>query len=483
MTPRIPAAPLLATLLSLLFAALSAPCAFAAPMNVSGAIPAAPGQAALQTILSDLAKQRTEVVTIQRELVSRPAIGPEAGGEGEEAKAAWLLTLLKERGIGEVERVDSVDRTKSLDPESGKRDVRPNIIVRHAGADGLEKGRTLWIICHLHVAAPGPLELWNGSPWTLRVEGDTLYGRGVMDNYQSVTAALLLFESLSKNGIRPPMNLGLVLHSQNSGFRHVLEAKPDLFKPGDLFLVPDHGNPQGTVMGTAEKGLLWLKLTVTGQQGHAATAPYVASALVAGSRLIASLPELDKAFPARDPLFAIPASTFVATKAFTGDDGVNAIAAEYTLYLDCRFVPPYAPDDVEAGVRRFAEAVAREASVSIAVERLVAWPAMPPTPADSPVARALTRAVAAQMPRGTAIRPEGLGTTTAASFLRAKGLFAVSWAKIDPARRQSANESTLIGDHLDEAGVFARMLFDPEAARAPAAFSRPAASDNAREGP
>ena len=72
------------------------------------------------------------------------------------------------------------------------------------------------------------------------------------------------------------------------------------------------------------------------------------------------------------------------------------------------------------------------------------------------------------MPQHPTLRPEGLGTTTAASFLRAKGFFAVSWAKIDPARRQAANESALIGDHLDEAGVFARMLFDPEAARAPA---------------
>ena len=105
MNPRIPAAPLLTILLHLRFAALNAPCALAAPMNVAGSSPQAPGQAALQTILNDLAKQRTKVITIQRELVARPAIGPEAGGEGEEAKAAWLLTLLRERGIIDVDRV------------------------------------------------------------------------------------------------------------------------------------------------------------------------------------------------------------------------------------------------------------------------------------------------------------------------------------------------------------------------------------------
>ena len=442
--------------------------ALAAPMTMPQSLPAQPGKSAqaLQTLLNDLANQRAQVIEIQRELVARPALGPEAGGEGEEDKAAWLLSFLREKGITQVERLDSVDRIKSLNPEANERDVRPNIIVRHPGRDGLEKGRTLWIICHMHVAPPGPLELWTGSPWKLRVEGDTLYGHGVMDNYQSITAALLLFDSLLRNKITPPMNLGLVLHSQNSGLRHVLTAKPELFKPGDLYLVPDYGNLQGAIMGTAEKGLLWLKLHVNGKREHSSAGESSHSALAAGSRLITLLPSLAERFPIADGLFATPLSTFAPTKALTSDDSINTIAAEYILYLDCRFVPPYTPEEMEKAVRDLSDSLEKESGVSIVLEKLLAYPALPPTDAQSPVALALQRAVTAQLPQVEAVKAEGGNTTTSASFIRAKGFPAVTWAKMTPGHRQLANESAKINDHLDEASVFARLLFDDEAANA-----------------
>lgn len=440
----------------------------AAPLGPPANLPETPdGRSAaddLALILEDLGRQRGEVVVIQRELVSRPALGPEAGGEGEEAKAHWLLTWLTDLGLERVERIDSVDRTKSLDRDSKSRDVRPNLVARLAGRSGLEKGRTFWIVCHMHVAAPGPPELWHGSPWTLRVEGDTLFGRGVMDNYQSITAALLLFKSLVTNGVTPPMNLGLVLHSQNSGFRHLLETRPDLFKPDDLYLVPDFGEPSGATMGTAEKGLLWLKLTFTGQVGHAAAGRRAASALTVGSRFIVALPELTERFPAENPLFIEPVSTFTPTRAATNENGLNAVAAVYTVYVDSRFAPPQALDEVERGLRELAERTAEGTGVAVDSERLVAYEVPPVTPEDSPVVLAVRRAVAAQLPEAGEARAVGMDVVTAASFLRAAGRPAVAWAKIDPAKRQAANESAEIGDHLDEAKVMARILFDPEAA-------------------
>ncbi len=458
-------------------------CLPALPLSVRAAEPSD----ALRRVLKDLPSRRTEVINIQRELVARPALGPEAGGEGEEGKAHWLLTLLQSKGIRHVERLDSVDKVKSLDPDARFHSVRPNIIVRHPGSAGPE-GRTLWIVCHLHVAAPGPAELWKGSPWTLRVEGDTLYGRGVMDNYQSITAALLLFQSLADNAVTPALNLGLVLHSQNTGIRHLLAAKPELFKRGDLFLAPDYGNTRGSVMGTAEKGLLWLKLTFSGIKGHASDPP-PSSALLAGSRLIAALPDLAGRFSSADPPFAAPATSITPTRAATGEDGVNAVAASYAVYLDCRFASPYSLRELEQAIRALAEKTAQENGAGLTMETLLTSPALPATPADSPVARALVRAVTAQFPSVETVTPAGSGIVTAASFLRARGFPAVAWGKIDPARRQIANEYALISDHLDEAAVFARLLLDPEwgeatiaaSARAPAPAATAARAGSLRE--
>ncbi len=416
----------------------------------------------LQTLLDCLARQGAEVIAIQRELVSRPALGPEAGGGGEEPKANWIMDLLRQEGITNVERLDSVDMVRSLDPQSARRDVRPNIIARLAGKDGLQNGRTLWIICHMHVPPPGPLENWRSSPYALLVDGDLIYGRGVMDNYQSFVAALLLFESLIKSRVVPPMNLGLVLHAQNSGIRHVLAVRPELFKEGDLILVPDYGRPDGGEMGVAEKGLLWLKLTFTGALGHAAENTVKQPALVAGAAFITALPELAQQFPAENPLFSVPRSTFTPTRASTGDSAVNSVAASYVLHLDCRFVPGYTPEEIEQGVRGLADKIQAQSGASVAMERLLAYPALPPISAQSPAALGVARAVTTQRPEVSQVKPVGINTTTAASFFRGIGLPAVSWAKMDSANRHAVNESAKISDHLDEAKVFARILFDTE---------------------
>ncbi len=431
----------------------------AAPLSIPANMPDKPGMEGLRAVLAHIAAQQAEIITIQRELVSRPALGPEAGGSGEEDKANWLTGALHARGVPMVERMDSVDRVQSVDPDA-KRDVRPNIVAIYPGEHGLKKGRTLWIICHMHVAHPGPLELWSGSPYKLRVEGGRLYGRGVMDNYQSITAAMLLLEGLSKNKLTPPLNLGLVLHAQNSGFRHVLQTRPELFKPDDLYLVPDEGNPEGTIVGVAEKGLLWLKVAISGETRHAADGNGFYSALAAGSELVTQLPEFDQKFSGRNPLFANSASVCTPTQAATSSGGINTIAATYSLYLDCRFAYPQTSDEIIQGVRHLAEAMDKKHGVNTALDILVNYPAAPAAGQDSAIFAALQRAVRAQLPNAGPLLRHGSNTSTAATALREKGLDSVTWGKIEPANRQIANEFAYIADHLDEAGVFARILFD-----------------------
>ena len=438
------------------------PCqVWAAPLSLPRNLPDAPGMADLQTVLLDIASRRMDVIAIQRELVSRPAIGPEAGGLGEENKANWLTGYLNEKGIPIVERLDSIGRVQRIDKDAD-RDVRPNIVAVHPGRYGLEKGRTLWIICHLHVAHPGPLEMWDGSPWKLRVTGDKLYGRGVMDNYQSITAALLLLDSLSRNNLTPALNFGLVLHAQNSGFRHVLQARPDLFKPDDLYLVPDYGTPDGMTVGLAEKGFLWLKLTIRGESRHASEGDSQGTALAAGAKLITRLPELGRDFSSQDALFTNSAPTCIPTQAATGSGGLNSVAAVYTLHLDCRFIPSHDMEIIEQHVRDLAESTNREYGVQTDVTVLTRYQGTPPTSPDSEIMHALRRAVYKQMPGSGPLILLGSNTVTAASLLREKGLPAVAWAKINPAYRQVANEFAYIINHLDEAQVFARLLFDKE---------------------
>ena len=410
---------------------------------------------ALSRILNDLSGQRAEVIAIQRELVSRPALNPEDGGEGEDAKARWIEDWLVKKGLPHALRIDAPD-------ERVPAKVRPNLIIRYPGASE----RTLWLVGHLDTSPPGALNLWTGSPWALRTEGDTVYGRGVEDNHQAITSGLVLLDSLARNRVAPPLSFGLVLTScekhhylRKYGIDAVLQARPELFKPGDLIVVNDYGNAKGSIVEVAEKGSLWLRITVTGRQSHAALTHQGINALDAGANLIVDLRTLHGRFPREDALFTPPVSTFAVTKPESLTASVNQIPGEFIFHLDCRLLPPYTPELVMTAVRELADAAEKRDAVRIQIEQVQSIPAVPGTAPDAPVVKALRRAVRAQL--GVESFPMGMGGVTLAAELRARGLPVVVWAKAD-SKGQEANESISITALQDTAKVFARMLFDSE---------------------
>ena len=425
---------------------------------------------ALQRLLDDIGKQRAAVIDIQRELVSRPALNPEDGGEGEEAKARWIEKWLIDKGLPQAERIDVAD-------ERVPSKIRPNLIIRYLGA-APEGGRTLWIVGHLDTSPPGALELWTGSPYALRIVGDTLYGNGVEDNHQAITSGLVLMEAISRNRVTPPLSFGLVLtageksnYPRKYGIDALLQARPDLFRPGDLVIVNDYGNATGSVMEVAEKGSLWLKFIITGKQAHSATPQKGLNALDAGANLITDLRALYRQFPEQNALFEPPTSTFIPTRTESGSVQINQMPGEYVFYMDCRLISPYTADAVQKAARALADAAEKRDRVTIRVEREQAFPAFPGTPPDAPVVQALSRAVRAEL--GVDSKPIGIGGITLAADLRGRGIPTVVWAKAE-SMSHGANESISITSLLDASKIFARILFDTEAATAPTAPFQPA---------
>ena len=125
---------------------------------------------------------------------------------------------------------------------------------------GVDTSRTLWIISHLDIVPPGDLGLWRTDPYTLAVDGDMLYGRGVEDNQQATVSSLLLAKALKAGGITPPVNYGLLFVADEEtgskyGLDYVVQHAQGLFTPDDLFLVPDFGLPTSEMVEIAEKSM------------------------------------------------------------------------------------------------------------------------------------------------------------------------------------------------------------------------------------
>ncbi|MBI3038451.1 M20 family metallo-hydrolase [bacterium] len=391
-----------------------------------------------------------KMVELQSILTAIPALAPENGGDGESKKAAELSRWLETMGLGPVLDYPAPDSRVS----TGK---RPNLVITRKGS---EKGRTIWIMSHLDVVPEGDPSKWKSHPFKVRREGDTIFGRGVEDNQQGLVASVFAMLALENSGIKPLHDIGCIFVSDEEtasryGIRFLLQNHPSLFSKDDLVLVPDAGNPKGTLIEIAEKSILWLKISTVGKQCHASMPHLGKNAFAAASELVVKLNELYKAFPQSDPLFDPPISTFEPTKKESNIPNINTIPGSDVFYLDCRVMPPIPLDDVLSWIRQKADEVCSKHGVTINFDFSQREQAAPPTPAASQIVKALQKAIRdVYNVEGV---PHGIGGGTVAAYFRRIGIHVAVWSKLDEAAHQP-DEFCRLPNLVGDSKVFSRIF-------------------------
>ncbi|MBA4356582.1 MAG: M20 family metallo-hydrolase [Humidesulfovibrio sp.] len=396
--------------------------------------------------------QSQTIIDLQRALVAIPALGPMNGGPGEKDKTEFLKGYLRDMGFAQVRELRAPDPAVPCG-------YRPNLAAMVPGKD---TSKTLWVISHTDIVPPGDAALWDSDPYTLKVDGDILIGRGVEDNHQGIVCSLLVAKALLDLGAPAPMNYGVLLVADEEtgskyGLDHVVKHHAELFGPNDLFLVPDFGEPRSEMIEIAEKSMLWLKVVVEGKQCHASTPEAGINSLLAAAALIVQIPKLHQLFDRQDPLFNPPHSTFQPTKKEANVENINTIPGRDVFYVDCRVMPGYDLDEVLAAVKIFGDEVEREHGARISYEFVQREQAAPPTPADSEVVTRLVRCV--QSVFGNQPKLMGIGGGTVAAYLRRAGHKAVVWGTLMHNAHQP-NERSSIKNSIKDAKVMAAMLFD-----------------------
>ena len=408
--------------------------------------------ARLHQVFEKIEGSREDIITLQRELTARVALGPDNGGMGEHEKAEYLkdkLMALKPDFFEEIKAPD--DRARD--------GYRPNLVAKWEGKRDLP---AVWVLSHMDIVPPGDLSLWQSDPYQVQVEGDRIIGRGVEDNQHGIVSSYLALRAIQESGDGPERPVGLVLVADEEtgslyGLDYVLKSRKDLFKPEDLIIVPDGGNPEGTMIEVAEKSMLWLKVTVTGRQCHGSTPEKGRNSLYGAARLIVDLQALKKVFGEPDPLFSPPTSTFEPTKMEANVPNINTIPGKDVFYMDCRILPTYRVEEILDFIRTRAKKVAEELDLSIEIEPAYRQPAADPTSPDAPVVKALARAI--KSVKGLDAKPMGIGGGTVAAFFRQSGLPAAVWLT-DPGTPHQPNEYCLISNIISDAKVFASLYLD-----------------------
>jgi acetylornithine deacetylase/succinyl-diaminopimelate desuccinylase-like protein len=188
--------------------------------------------------------------------------------KGEAECAHWVAEQLREVGY-------SPEYLESGAPGRG------NVFIRLPGSD--PKRGALLIHGHLDVV-PAVAADWSVHPFSGAVSDGYVWGRGAVDMKDMCGMMLAVARHLKRAAIVPPRDLVFAfVADEESGGKYgahwLVGNRPDLFAGvseavgevgGFSVTVPrrDGGERRLYLIETAEKGLLWMRLTAQGRAGH-----------------------------------------------------------------------------------------------------------------------------------------------------------------------------------------------------------------------
>jgi succinyl-diaminopimelate desuccinylase len=393
---------------------------------------------------------REAMIELQIALSSVPAVGPENGGDGELLKANLLKDRLIKLSFKNFRTYDAPDNRVS----SG---IRPNFITT---IEGKNKTRFIWIITHLDIVPPGELRLWSHDPYDAYVKNGHIFGRGVEDNQQDMVASIFAAKALMDEGLMPENSINLAFvadeeTSSNMGLYYMIDSTDNLFNRDDLIVVPDSGNPEGSLIEVAEKSILWLCFKTIGKQCHGSNPQLGNNAFLAASHLVTKLAKLKILFPKSDPLFDPPESTFEPTKKEANVGNINTIPGEDVFCMDCRVLPDYDLQDVMKAIKKIVRSIEKKFKVQIEISTAQYVQSAKPTSPDAQVVKALREAI--QTVYNIKAFAGGVGAGTVASYIRKKDYPVAVWSKTNQTAHQP-NENCPIDNIMGDAKVFAHLF-------------------------
>ncbi|MGD9487072.1 MAG: M20 family metallo-hydrolase [Calditrichaceae bacterium] len=391
----------------------------------------------------------TEAIELMKNIIPIKSLGPLNDGSGESEKAEFIKDYLKAIGIKEIEEYPAPD-------PSVPGGLRPNLVARIPGKN---RNRTVWIMAHLDVVPEGDRSKWDTNPFEAVIKNGKIYGRGTEDNNQGLVSAIMTAKAFTDEGIQPENNLAILLVSDEEtgsrfGLEFMIENHSDLFKKEDIFIVPDAGESDSSMIEVAEKSILWIKFKTRGRQVHASMPEKGINAFKAASNLVVELDQLHQLFGASDPVFDPPISTFEPTKKESNVPNINTIPGDDVFYLDCRIIPEYSIEDVLARVKDICDGIEKKFNVKIEISTEQKEQAAPATPVDAPVVMALKKAV--KDVYNTDAKAMGIGGGTVAAIFRRAGFNVAVWSTIDDLAHQP-NEYCVIENLVNDTKVFAHV--------------------------
>jgi succinyl-diaminopimelate desuccinylase len=254
------------------------------------------------------------------------------------------------------------------------------------------------VVLHGHIDVVPGLDGQFGP----RIEGDRLYGRGAYDMKGGLAAMLLAFTGMrDQEAVR--VRLGVVGDEESE--EESDRGSDRLVDGGFLGDFAITGEPTDLQIGVEAKGVLALRLTVSGVAAHGATPWLGDNAVLRAHDVFRSIESLPFARQSSE-LFDRPS---INLGRILGGDALNKVPDRCAIDVDIRYLPGQDPEKILEQVRGIGDEVEVEALLT-----------RPPAVVDrnSVFVRAL-RTAAAEHHEGEPMSIGRDGASDAVSFLRA----------------------------------------------------------------
>lgn len=283
---------------------------------------------------------------------------------------------------------------------------------------------------HMDVVPAGEAE-WSSDPFSLRADGDTLFGRGTSDMKGFLACGLAALPEFAKMPLKRPIHLAFSYDEEAGckGVPHLIKLIPTLCALPDMCIV---GEPSGLRAIRAHKGKAAARITVRGRSGHSSRPDLGLNAIHAMSEILTS------AVSAADALthgpfdlnFEPPYSSLQVGK-ISGGQAVNIIPDLCIADIEARAISGVSPAGLLQPLRDATE-VLRNKGFDVSFETLSEYPALSLS-TDAPLT-ALLREL-------TGIEPlAAVSYGTEAGLYQAAGIDSIICGPGDIGRAHKANE-------------------------------------------
>ena len=225
-----------------------------------------------------LREVQDEVTNLLSNLIQIDTTNP----PGNEARAAkFLAETLQEDGLD----------CELLESEAG----RGNIVTR---IKGTHEKPSLLLLSHTDVVSANPKE-WTVDPFEGLVKDGFVWGRGALDMKSMTAMEVMVMKILKRENLQPKGDIILAATADEekggtAGAGWLVRNHPEkvqakyVINEGGGLAVPIDGKNVFTIQ-TAEKGILWLKVTAAGKPGHGSIPGAADNAILRMNKIVEKL--------------------------------------------------------------------------------------------------------------------------------------------------------------------------------------------------